>query len=109
MSALAFTLVFAGFVALSLAMDRHHRGVFKKMPSKPLKHLVRCVGLTLVAAGWSFSVVVWGGSVGTVAWLGIMTVAAVGVTLLHTYTPRAVPWLGAAAPLLAATIGLGMG
>lgn len=81
----ALLLAGAGFTALALAMDRHHRQVRQCTPSKPQRLLLRtlgCIGLTtalvlnIAEAGWG---------VGLVTWLGLITVAAIPLVLTLAY------------------------
>ena len=102
MAALSFALVFAGFAALSLSMERHHRQVWGRLPKRRAALAYRLAGLGLITAGLAPAVAVWGGSVGVVAWLGELTVGALAVALLLTSLPSAVPWASAAALLLGA-------
>jgi hypothetical protein len=100
--AIAFALLFAGFVAVACSMERHHRQVFARQTRQTASRLYRGAGLALIAAALAATVAVEGGSVGAVLWLGMMTAAAFAAALLLTYAPRTVPWAGAAAPLLGA-------
>ncbi len=99
---LALGLVFAGFAALSLSMERHHRQVWARLPKGLAPLGYRLTGFGLITAGLAPAVAAWGGSVGVVAWLGLLTVGALTVALLLTAMPRAVPWAGAAALALGA-------
>lgn len=109
MITLAFAFVFAGFAALSLSMERHHRQVWARLPKGRAALGYRLAGFGLIAAALAPSMAAWGGSVGVVAWLGLLTIGALGVALLLTAVPRAVPWAGAAAMLLGAAAAWGAG
>ncbi len=73
---LALLLSLAGFVALALAMERHHRQVWQRAPSRKQCMLLRCFGITGLGAALAACVAHAGWATGTVIWLGLMTVAA---------------------------------
>ena len=87
---LALLLSLAGFVALALAMERHHRQVWQRAPSRKQCMLLRCFGITGLGAALAACVAHAGWATGTVIWLGLMTVAALAVALVLSYRPR---WL----------------
>lgn len=86
MMALSLVLIFAGFVLLALAMDRH---------GKPLRLAVPGAGrrvaavLFLVLSLWPV-MVRYGWAVGVTVWLGMATFAVVLTGLVLTYCPS---WL----------------
>lgn len=81
----ALTLAFAGFTGLCLSMDRHHRQVWRRPPARPTALLYRTLGFSLIAAALWPATAAWGLAVGIVAWLGMLTVAALAVSLLLTF------------------------
>lgn len=87
---MALLLSLAGFVALALAMERHHRQVWQRAPSRKLCLLLRCAGVIGLGAALTTCAAHAGGATGTVIWLGLMTVAALTVALVLAYRPR---WL----------------
>lgn len=87
---MALLLSLAGFVALALAMERHHRQVWQRAPSRKQCLLLRCAGVIGLGAALAACVAHAGWATGTVIWLGLMTVAALTVALVLSYRPR---WL----------------
>ena len=87
---MALLLSLAGFVALALAMERHHRQVWQRAPSRKQSLLLRCAGVIGLGAALAACVAHAGWATGTVIWLGLMTVAALAVALVLSYRPR---WL----------------
>lgn len=93
----SLALEFCGLTLLALTMERHHEQVFGDRPA-----LVRPAFLAL--AGWLLLILAtlppiaeYGASIGLAIWVGELTVAALAVLLLHTYAPRLIPALLAAA------------
>lgn len=87
MTVLAFALAFAGFLALCLAMFKHHRDVFGRPPAPWHTRLLRGAGFALVAlAGWP-CVGAWGAATGTVVWLGVLSIAGLAVVAAITAWP----------------------
>lgn len=106
---LSLLLSFAGFAALALSLDRHHRAAF------PVPRPRRRIG-SLRAAGWcglglSFAAAVAaaGWSFGPVQWIGSLTGSALAVVVLIAYRPA---WLRNAAlsalPLALLTLPLAL-
>jgi hypothetical protein len=86
---LGVALAYAGMAALSLAMDRHCEQLtgLREVPVR-LRMSLRLAGTALLAAALVPCVMAWGASVGTVAWLGLLSAGALPVALLLPYRPR---------------------
>ncbi|WP_338767988.1 DUF3325 domain-containing protein [Massilia sp. METH4] len=90
-------LSYAAMAAVSLSMERHQEQVAgKAVPAMPL----RLGGWLLLAVALVPAIAAWGTSVGILAWLGFLTLAALAVGLQMTYSPRPVRWTAPAAALL---------
>lgn len=81
----ALILATAGFAGLALSMHKHHRDLFGKPPSRPRALAFAGAGWTLLALSFGASIVASGWAIGTVFWIGILTVAAFVVVLALTY------------------------
>lgn len=103
---LGLALAYAGMSCLSFAMDRHHEQLTRgrEVPARRRTGL-RAIGMALLAAAIVPCVMAWGPTVGTVAWLGLLSAGALPVALLLPYRPRAVAW-GAGAAAVAGGAGL---
>lgn len=95
MSALAWGVLatlaaFAGFVALSLAMDRHHEQVFGRGVALPRvrRRALRAVGAGALGVSLAASIAAQGPTQGWVLWCGVLTLAAIGQVLTLTYATR---------------------
>ncbi|MPY69295.1 MAG: DUF3325 family protein [Alphaproteobacteria bacterium] len=89
MSALsAFILAFAGFAALALAMDRHHRTLFDRAPGRGAALTLRLAGTAGLAASLFACADRWGWAIGAIAWFGVLSAVALGVVLLLAALPR---------------------
>jgi hypothetical protein len=102
----SLALAHAGFVALCLGMDRHHRQVLGARPSPSRARALRAGGWLVLAASYAASVAEAGPSVGTVAWIGALTLGAGVIVLLLPYAPRALR-LSAGLALVAGVAALG--
>jgi hypothetical protein len=103
---LGLALAYAGFLALSLAMERHHEQVFarRRIPAGRAR-LCFWGGWLLLAAAIAPPVLALGWGLGLVVWTGLLTAAAMPLALLLCYAPRAALLLGAA-PLPAGLLAL---
>ncbi len=94
-------LPYAGFTALCLAMERHHEQVFGQRRIAPrLRLLLRLAGWLLLLASPlpCIALAGWGG--GSVLWCGMLTAAALLLTLSLPYAPRLAAGLALALPVL---------
>ncbi len=101
MVSLALALAYAGFVALCLAMDRHHGQVFRHRAVPWQRQALRLVGWLLLAASLPACIAGWGWPVGLVAWFGILSAAGLLLVFLLPYAPRVTAALALALPLCA--------
>jgi hypothetical protein len=97
---LGFALAYAGFVALALAMHRHHRRVWHRSVPGGARMLLRMTGVVCLCLAFAACVVHVGWSVGPVLWLGLLTASGLGLAVLLCYAPRVA--LGGALLLLPA-------
>ncbi|MBL6458380.1 DUF3325 domain-containing protein [Belnapia sp. T6] len=100
MAPLAFGLAYAGFLALALAMDRHHRDLLGGVPSRMGRLLFRGGGWMLLGLSIAPCCALWGPSFGAIAWCGLLTLAAFTLVSLTTYAPRAALLAAALLPAL---------
>ncbi|AZY52080.1 DUF3325 domain-containing protein [Bordetella avium] len=96
MSVAAFFLAYAGFAALSLAMERHFEDVFDRPPPPALQRWLRTGGTLALAASLWLCARVSGWSYGIVLWTGLLTVAGLLLIGIMTYRPRLAWATGAA-------------
>ena len=84
----ALLLCYAGMSALCLAMDRHQRQLLGyETGARPRRHL-RIVGGVLLLLALLPCVWLWHGGVGTLAWTGLLAVAALLLAAMLSYAPR---------------------
>ncbi|WP_370679470.1 DUF3325 domain-containing protein [Comamonas sp. GB3 AK4-5] len=85
----ALALSFAGMAALAFAMDRHYEQLTGRyeLPAAQ-RWMLRCVGTVALAAAVFPCVAAWGATVGAVAWLGWISLAALAVVGLISAAPR---------------------
>lgn len=81
-------LALAGFAALSLSMQKHHRDLLGGAPLRARALALKCAGWLLLAASLWTALSGEGVFVGIVLWLGIATIAALTVAMLLTYGAR---------------------
>ena len=89
----------AGFVALSLTMDRHWEGLHGRgnLPRDSTRRMLRWSGGGGLLVSLLVCLNVWGASQGWVAWAGTLTAAAIGLVLVLSYAARAIKRVGWAA------------
>ncbi|HIV69596.1 MAG TPA: DUF3325 domain-containing protein [Candidatus Aquabacterium excrementipullorum] len=91
MAVAAIALAYAGFTALSLAMDRHHADVYGrgKEPSPRARQWLRAGGAAGLALSLLACVERQGWNMGPILWCGAMTLGALLLSgLLLPYAPR---------------------
>ncbi|AOR79455.1 DUF3325 domain-containing protein [Novosphingobium resinovorum] len=82
-------IAFAGFLALAAAMKRHQRDLLGKSLTEAQMQPVRMAGWLLLGAGWTVSAALLGLAMGTIAWLGELSLgAALTVATLNWRTGR---------------------
>jgi hypothetical protein len=104
---LGFAIPYAGFAALCLAMDRHHEQVLGRRRIAPgRRRALRLAGTLLLLASPLPCLVLagWGG--GSVLWCGMLTAAALLLTLALPYAPRLAAALALALPALGLLLAL---
>jgi len=96
---IVLALGYAAMAAVALSMERHQEQVAgKAFAAGPL----RLGGWALLAVALVPATAAWGTPVGILAWLGMLTFAALGVGLQMTWAPQPVRWTAPAAALLGA-------
>lgn len=86
---IAWLLALAGFACLALAMEEHHHWLTGRDPSVRTRRRLRLAGALLLAASWLSTWATWGPAMGSVAWCGLLTLAAAPLVLARTYVnPR---------------------
>jgi len=96
-----------GFTGLSLAMSRHWEGQHGRgsEPTPVQLRWLRLLGIAGLLVSLLACLFVWGSAQGWVAWVGMLTAAALSLALTLTYAARAVMRVGyAAAGLTLATL-----
>ena len=84
---LSLALAFAGMAALAFAMERHYEQLTGTRGTPPARRL-RCVSAVLLLAAALPCVWAWGATVGSVAWLGLVSAGAVGCVAGISAAPR---------------------
>ena len=97
---------FAGFAALSFAMDRHHQQLRGRMPSPGLRLALRLLGYAGLLLALLAAAAHWGWGMGFVAWFGALSMGGFLVVLLLPYAPRGLAVLGLIALLAPVVAGL---
>jgi hypothetical protein len=103
---LAWTLCYAGFTALCLAMGRHRRQLWHAIAAPPAVLALRIGGYSLLVLGLVACCASFPGSLGFVVWLGLLTAAATPLSLALPFAPRAAVTAAVCAPFAAAVVVL---
>lgn len=108
MNVLIWGAAFAGFVGVSLSMERHARQLVARVPAPGYRLLASTLGWGLLAFSLAVSLRQYGASVGVTAWLGFLAMAATCLGLLLSYRPAAIRYVAPGVLILGAAIaGLG--
>jgi len=98
----AFAGALAGFLALSLAMDRHHEDAYGRGTTPGRRRpWLRAAGTALLLLSLGASLGLQGATQGWVLWFGVLTAAALQVVGIVGYAPRQAARIGLCAALLA--------
>lgn len=98
----AFASALGGFIALSLAMDRHHEDAFGRgTTAGAWTPRLRWGGSALLVLSLGCSLGLQGRTMGWVLWLGALTAAAQAVVLIVSYWPAKARRIGVAATAFA--------
>ncbi len=81
--AAALIASFAGWAALALAMERHHRRLWRQPPGQAKAIALRVTGTALLALAFAACVMQWNGSLGAVAWFGVLS--ASGLAFIFSF------------------------
>jgi hypothetical protein len=103
---MAFALSYAGFAALSLAMNRHARDVLQRELPSTQRLALRIAGCGSLAMSLYLMITHTGWPVGVVEWFGMLTAGAVSFALLLSYLPRIAAALALGLPVLAAAASM---
>lgn len=98
----AFAGALGGFLALSLAMDRHHEDAYGRGSTPGRRRpWLRAGGTALLLLSLAASLRLQGSTQGWVLWFGMLTAAALTVVGIASYGPQRAARIGAGAALLA--------
>lgn len=99
----AWCTAFAGFTALSLAMDRHHEDSYGRGKSPGARRSwLRGAGVLGLLLSLATCLALKGPAQGWVLWFGVLTAGALVVVGMLSYAPRRAALLAATASALAA-------
>ncbi|GAA4323571.1 hypothetical protein GCM10023144_04510 [Pigmentiphaga soli] len=84
---IAGALIYPGLVLLALAMERHAGQIRGQLPARRTVLACRTPGAALLAFALALCVQAAGVSVGIALWLGVITLAALGLGLVLAYAP----------------------
>ena len=103
MMLVTWLLGLGGLSWMALSMPKHYR---QARPDAGVPHVTGARTAAWLLLGLSLVPSLSGASAatGVVAWLGLLTISAVSVTLLLTHRPRATGLVAYAAPLVAAVV-----
>jgi hypothetical protein len=84
----ALALAYAGMLALCFGLERHYKHVWRQLPSPRRRRALRIGGWLALAASLLVSATAWGWAMGPVGWLGLISLAGLGLVFLLPYWPR---------------------
>ncbi|SEF53716.1 DUF3325 domain-containing protein [Thauera chlorobenzoica] len=77
--AMATALVVTGMAGIAWAMPQHHERLGRRPPNDTTRHCARVAGWVLLGAALPPCAAGWGGSIGFVLWVGLLTVGVLAV------------------------------
>ncbi|MEN2991529.1 DUF3325 domain-containing protein [Tistrella sp. BH-R2-4] len=81
----------AGFLALALAMDRHHDQILGGRPRPGRRRVFTLAGWCLLICAGAGAVLGWGWSIGLAALWGVLSLAGGALVLALSHAPRHIP------------------
>lgn len=84
----ALILAFAGWAGVCFSMSRHYRQLFDREPPVRRARLLRLSGWTLIGLSLLCAVDALGWRVGSVEWIGLVSVSGASFAFLLPYWPR---------------------
>lgn len=81
MSLLAALLALTGFACLALGMERHQGALLTHRLSRRGQRRAVIAGWAALAFAYAAALAVWGAAVGTVVWVGLLSLGAMTVLL----------------------------
>ena len=85
---LSFALSFTAFSAIALGTERHAKQVFGRLPAQGVRQALTASGWLLLLASLPPALAARGPSIGSLNWLGYLSIAAVVIGLMLSYRPR---------------------
>ncbi len=73
---LSVTIAFAAFLALAVSMKRHQRDLAGRTVPPAQARMARITGWLLLALAWTIEAILIGPAMGTIVWLGELSLAA---------------------------------
>jgi hypothetical protein len=101
---LAFALSFAAFSAIALGTERHARQVLGRQAGLPVRRALGTAGWVLLLASLFPALAARGPSIGSLNWLGYLSVASAAIALLLSYRPQPLRFLAPALLVLALAV-----
>jgi len=92
----SFLMMFVAFVALASTMAKHQDQLGSKQFSAQQIQLWQIAGWGLLGLSLWPCLLRWNTSIALAAWFGLLTLAALALGLMFTYTPRLIQYLKAA-------------
>lgn len=85
MSLLAALLAVIGFTCIALGMGRHQGELLKHRLSPQEQRRAKVAGWAALGCAYAAATAAWGAAVGTVLWLGLLSLGAMTVLLMMSW------------------------
>jgi len=102
MTIISFVLMFVAFVALAATMAKHQDQLGGKQFTARQVHCWQLAGWGLLALSLWPCLLRWNTSIALAAWFGLLTLAALALGLMFTYTPKIIQYLKTAITAISA-------
>lgn len=94
----ALLFAYVGMLSLCLGLERHYKQVWGKLGPWWLCSSLRAAGWLALVVSLLLCAAAWGWAMGPVAWLGVLSLAGLGLVMLLPYGPRLAVSLAALLP-----------
>lgn len=81
-------LAYTGMLGLCLGLERYYKQLKQPAPAPVVLRALRCAGWMALVASYACCVQAWGTAMGSVAWFGNLSLAALALVFMLPYAPR---------------------
>lgn len=88
MTAIATSVLYVGFLLLSMSLEKHYKQVLNKEFTQKFKYIVTALGYLFLLISFVLYIQLFGFGLGATYWVGALTPIVVLIALLLSYRPK---------------------